>query len=67
MSGISKKKVEAIKAISVSHEVLEHYGHDWVNSRTPDEWSTYEKQLYDMANDIENKVLRAVCEIIKKD
>ena len=55
---LSKRKLSELKTLSVVHEVLQYYGHAWVKN-PPDEWDNYEKQIYDMANEIETRMLKA--------
>ena len=58
---ISKRKIKELKSVSVSHNILQYYGYSFVD-RHPDEWDKTEKMIYDMVNDIENKM---IVEILK--
>ena len=60
---LSKHKISELQVISVAHDILKHYGHSFVDN-SPDEWSNFEKQIYDMANEIERKMLSAILETL---
>ena len=60
---LSKRKISELKTVSVAHDILQYYGHAFVNN-PPDQWDNYEKKLYDMANEIENKMIDAFFEIL---
>ena len=60
---LSKRKKSELKAISVLDKVLQYYGHTWINN-PPSEWSEYERRIYDMLSDVENKMLAEFFEIL---
>jgi hypothetical protein len=60
---LSKRKLSELQTTSVAHDILKDYGHSFVDN-SPDEWSNHEKLLYDMANEIERKMLTAFLEAL---
>lgn len=64
---LGKKKIEKIKRISLSHEILEQeLGNDAdFLANAPDTWNDEQKFLYDLLNTLECRILDNVIKIIE--
>jgi hypothetical protein len=57
---ISKKKLNELKLVTVFEQVLKDNGISYFNKDAPETWSGYEKKLFDIATEIEDKILSSI-------
>jgi hypothetical protein len=60
---LSKRKLKELQILSTGHDALQHCGYDFVDNH-PEEWSNSDKQIYDLVNEVEKRMLTGFLEVL---